>query len=69
MPLSMVEKGKVFRIQKVSGKEDVKRHLEELGFIPGTSVSIISEMGGNMIINVKGSRVAIGRDLALKICV
>lgn len=69
MPLSMVEIGKPNVICKVGGKEETRRFLENLGFVPGGTVMVVSEIGGNMIVNVKDSRVAIGKDMANKIMV
>ncbi|GAB5615421.1 FeoA family protein [Faecalimonas canis] len=69
MPLSMMTTGKETVIKKVGGKEETKRFLENLGFVTGGAVTVISEMGGNLIVNVKNSRVAIGRDMANKIMV
>ncbi|MCH5187278.1 MAG: ferrous iron transport protein A [Oscillospiraceae bacterium] len=64
MPLGMVGTGENRKIIKVSGKDTTRRFLESLGFVPGAEVSIISELGGNMIVNVKDSRVAIDSELA-----
>lgn len=69
MPLSMVREGEANIIKKVGGKEETRRFLENLGFVTGGIVTVISEIGGNMIVNVKGSRVAIGKDMANKIMV
>lgn len=69
MPLSMVREGEPNVIKKVGGKEDTRRFLENLGFVTGGTVTVVSETGGNMIVNVKDSRVAIGRDMANKIMV
>ncbi len=69
MPLSMAKAGEENIILKVGGKEDTRRFLESLGFVPGGSVTVVSEMGGNLIVNVKDSRIAIGRDMANKIMV
>ena len=69
MPLSMMTTGKETVIKKVGGKEETKRFLENLGFVTGGAVTVISEMGGNLIVNVKNSRVAIGKDMANKIMV
>ncbi len=69
MPLSMVKVGEASTIKKVGGKEETKRFLENLGFVTGGTVTVISEIGGNMIVNVKDSRVAIGKDMANKIMV
>ena len=69
MPLSMVKEGEANIIRKVVGKEDTRRFLETLGFVAGGTVTVISEIGGNIIVNVKDSRVAIGKDMANKIMV
>lgn len=55
--------------QEIGGKEEVRSFLEKLGFVVGTEVTVISEIAGNMIVNVKGARVAIGKDMANKIMV
>ena len=67
MPLSMVEEGEPKTIVKVWGKEEVRKFLENLGFVDGTVVTVVSSLGGNMILKVKDSRVALGRDMASKI--
>lgn len=69
MPLTSVKKGCRATIKKVGGGAGVKQHLENLGFVPGTPVVIINEIGGNMIVNIKESRVAVGRETAAKITV
>ena len=69
MPLSMVKEGEPNVIKKVGGKEDTRRFLENLGFVAGGMVTVISEINGNMIVNIKDSRVAIGKDMANKIMV
>ncbi|MBQ3584702.1 MAG: ferrous iron transport protein A [Lachnospiraceae bacterium] len=69
MPLSMVKEGEVNVIKKVGGKDETRRFLENLGFVPGGTVTVVSEMNGNIIVNVKESRVAIGKDMANKIMV
>ena len=67
MPLSMVEEGEPKTLVKVGGKEEVRKFLENLGFVDGTVVTVVSSLGGNMILKVKDSRVALGRDMASKI--
>lgn len=69
MPLSMVADGEEFLIKKISGKEEVRRFLENLGFVAGAQVSLVSKIGGNVIVQVKDSRVAISREMAQKIIV
>lgn len=69
MPLSMVKEGEPSVIRKVGGKEETRRFLENLGFVTGGTVTVVSQIGGNMIVNIKDSRVAIGKDMANKIMV
>lgn len=69
MPLSMVNAGEPNIIKKVGGKEETRRFLENLGFVTGGTVTVVSEIDGNMIVNIKDSRVAIGKDMANKIMV
>ena len=69
MPLTLVQTGEENMIRKVGGKPEVKRHLENLGFVPGGRVTVISTIGGNLIVNVKDARVAISREMAQKIMV
>ena len=69
MPLTMVQNGEPTVIRRVGGKEETRRFLENLGFVAGGVVTVISETGGNMIVNVKDSRVAIGKDIANNIMV
>lgn len=69
MPLSMANIGESLEIKKVGGKEETRQFLAKLGFVAGGSVVVVSDIGGNMIVNVKDSRVAIGKDMANKIVV
>lgn len=69
MPLTMVKEGEPNIIKRVGGKEETRRFLENLGFVSGGEVTVISRVGGNVIVNVKDSRVAIGKDMANKIMV
>lgn len=69
MPLTMARTGEVSVIKKVGGKEETRKFLESLGFVTGGAVMVISEIGGNMIVNVKDSRVAINREMASKIMI
>ena len=69
MPLSLLGSGSVGTISALRGKEETCRFLENLGFVPGTKVSIVSENGGNVIVSVKDTRVAISRSMANKIFV
>ncbi|RDU24712.1 FeoA family protein [Anaerosacchariphilus polymeriproducens] len=69
MPLTMVKTGEPNIIKKVGGKDETRKFLESLGFVTGGLVTVVSEIGGNMIVNVKESRVAINKDMANKIIV
>lgn len=69
MPLTFAPIGEENIIKKVGGKPEVRLHLENLGFVPGGTVNVVSTIGGNLIVNVKESRVAISREMASKIMV
>lgn len=69
MPLLFANIGEEYSIHRLSGSMDVKKHLEDLGFVVGGKVSIIASNNGNLILNVKDSRIAIDRSLASKIYV
>lgn len=69
MPLTFANVGEENIIKRVGGSPDVKKHLEDLGFVAGGTVSIISQIAGNLIVNVKDSRVAISREMASRIFV
>jgi ferrous iron transport protein A len=69
MPLTVANIGEENIIKKVGGKPEVKKHLEDLGFVAGGNITVISTLGGNLIVNVKESRVAISKEMAQKIMV
>ena len=69
MPLILVNPGEQNIIKKVGGSPDTRKFLENLGFVAGGSVTVISEISGNVIVNVKDSRVAVSREMAQKIMV
>ncbi|MBQ8028569.1 MAG: ferrous iron transport protein A [Clostridia bacterium] len=69
IPLSFSNIGEENVIKKIGGKPEVKAHLENLGFVVGGSVTIINTIGGNLIVNVKDSRIAISKEMAQKIMV
>ena len=69
MPLVLADVGENNIIKKIGGSPEVKKHLENLGFVVGGNVQIITEMSGNVIVNVKETRVAISREMAQKIMV
>ncbi len=69
MPLTLAEAGADNIIRKVSGNPEVKNHLESLGFVVGGTVKVVSEVTGNLIVDVKGTRVAISKELANRISI
>lgn len=69
MPLSMVKPGETNTIKKIGGKEETRKFLENLGLVTGGEVTVVYEIEGNLIVNVKDSRVAIGKDMANRIMV
>ncbi|NCC67388.1 MAG: ferrous iron transport protein A [Clostridia bacterium] len=69
MPLTLAAVGEENMIRKVGGSPEMKKHLEDLGFVAGGLITIVSTIGGNLIVNVKESRVAISREMAGKIMV
>ena len=69
MPLTLADVGEENIIKKIGGKQDVKAHLENLGFVVGGAVTVINTIGGNVIVNVRESRIAISREMAQKIMI
>ncbi len=69
IPLTLARSGEVNIIKRVGGKQEVKAHLENLGFVVGGGVTVINAIGGNVIVNIKDSRVAISREMAQKIMI
>lgn len=69
MPLALADTGKENVIQRIGGSPEVKQHLNNLGFVVGGTVTVISSLGGNVIVNVKETRVAISEEMARKIMV
>ncbi|MBQ1903695.1 MAG: ferrous iron transport protein A [Ruminococcus sp.] len=69
MPLTYAKAGEENIIKKIGGTPEVKKHLADLGFVVGGSVTVVNTLGGNMIVNVKDSRVAIDKQMANKIMV
>ena len=69
MLLSMADYGEKKKIAKITGKEDTRHHLESLGFVEGEDVTVLSSLGGNLIVSAKGTRIAISRTIANKIIV
>ena len=69
MPLTLAEAGEENIIKKIGGKQEVKSHLETLGFGVGGTVTVVNAIGGNVIVNVKESRIAVSREMAQKIMI
>lgn len=69
MPLTMAVIGDVNIIKKITGRDEVRQHLAELGFVVGEPVTVVSELAGNLILSVKDSRVALDRTMALRIMI
>ncbi len=69
MPLTMAQPGEDNLIERVGGRPEIRQFLENLGFVAGGTVSVVTRTGGNVIVEVKGSRVAVNRELAAKIFV
>lgn len=69
MPLLLASAGEENIIIRVGGSPEVRQHLNDLGFVPGAQVEVVSSIAGNLIVNVKGTRVAISREMAGKIMI
>ena len=69
MPLTMTKAGDTVTIRKITGKDEVRQHLAELGFVVGETVTVVNEISGNVIVQVKDTRVAISKEMACKIMV
>ncbi len=69
MPLTMAQPGEYNLIKRVGGRPETRQFLESLGFVAGGQVSVITKIGGNLIVEIKGARVAVNSDMAAKIMV
>lgn len=69
MPLTMAKPGETVTIRKITGKDEVRQHLAELGFVVDGSVTVVSEVAGNLILQVKESRIALDRTLANRVMI
>ena len=69
MPLAMVGVGETGCIRKITGRDEVRQHLAELGFVVGEEVRVVSELNGNLILSVKDSRIALDKTMAMRIMV
>ena len=67
MPVAMAKPGETVTIKKITGKDDVRQHLAELGFVVDTEVTVINEVAGNLILQVKNSRIALDKGMASRI--
>lgn len=63
LPLLLAEKGSPLKIERITGKEETKRFLEDLGFSVGSAITVVNDMNGSLVVKVKDSRVALGRDV------
>lgn len=69
MPLTLAALGEEYIIKRIGGNAEVRTHLQNLGFVPGSAVTVVSSMGGNLIVNVKGARIAVSKEMAQKIMI
>ena len=69
MPLTMATAGETVTVRKISGKDEVRQHLAELGFVVDSDVTVVSEIGGNLIVQVKDSRIALDKTMANRIMI
>ena len=69
MPLTMAKTGETVTIRKITGKDQVRQHLAELGFVVDSDVTVVSEIAGNLILQVKDSRIALDRTMANRIMI
>ena len=67
MPLTMAKAGETVTIRKVSGRDEVRQHLAELGFVADSNVTVVSEIAGNLIVQIKDSRIALDKTMASRI--
>lgn len=69
MPLTMVKPGETVTVHKITGRDEVRQHLAEIGFVVDSDVTVISEIAGNLIVQVKDSRIALDKTMANRILV
>ena len=69
MPLTMTKAGDTVTIRKITGKDEVRQHLAELGFVVGETATVVNEISGNLILQVKEARIALDKTLAMRIIV
>lgn len=69
MPITLTKAGETSSIKNILGNDDTRRHLEHLGFVPGENVTVVAEIAGNLIVNIKDTRIAINKSMANRIIV
>lgn len=69
MPLTMARTGETVTIRKITGKDDVRQHLAELGFVVDSTITVVSEIAGNLILQVKDNRIALDKTMANRIMI
>ena len=69
MPLTMVKSGERVTIKKITGKDEIRQHLAELGFVVDSDITVVSEIAGNLIVQVKDSRIALDKSMAYRIMI
>ena len=69
MPLTMAKTGETVTIRKITGKDEIRQHLAELGFVVDSDVTVVSEIAGNLILQVKDSRIALDKTMANRIMI
>ena len=69
MPLTLAKQGETVTIRKITGKDEIRQHLAELGFVVDGEVTVVSELGGNLIVQVKDSRIALDRTMANRVMI
>ena len=69
MPLTLAVLGEEVMIKRIGGNAEVRAHLQNLGFVPGAVVVVVSSMGGNLIVNVENARIAVSKEMAQKIMI
>ena len=69
MPLTLAKQGETVTIRKITGKDEIRHHLAELGFVVDGTVTVVSELGGNLIVQVKDSRIALDRTMANRVMI
>ena len=69
MPLTLAALGEEYIIKRIGGSAEIRAHLQNLGFVPGGTVTVITSLGGNLIVNVKDARIAVSKEMAQKIMI